>query len=242
MKPSRRRSGESSSARSGGTIVTWLHMHEKFAMPSALARLSVSAVDGAVVSKPMAKKTTSRSGFSLARCAARRAASRPSARRRPAPWRRCSVPSAPGTRSMSPKQVKITPGLVGDRDAVVDAPHRDHAHRAARAVHELDVRRQQVVDAVLVDRVGVPAAHLHDLVVAARLDRGEDLARQRPPELGVAELVDELHAAALARRRAPGVDEQAVAGRDGATSRTSTSTLAAGLVARTPRARARRRR
>ena len=66
MKPSRRRSGESSSARSGGTIVTWLHMHEKFAIPSAFARMRVSAVDGAVVSKPMAKKTTSRSGFSRA--------------------------------------------------------------------------------------------------------------------------------------------------------------------------------
>ena len=66
MKPSRRRSGESSSARSGGTIVTWLHMQEKFATPSAFARLSVSAVDGAVVSKPIAKKTTSRSGFSFA--------------------------------------------------------------------------------------------------------------------------------------------------------------------------------
>ncbi len=66
MKPSRRRSGESSSARSGGTIVTWLHMHEKLGTPSALARMSVRAVDGAVVSKPMAKKTTSRSGFSLA--------------------------------------------------------------------------------------------------------------------------------------------------------------------------------
>ena len=65
-KPSSRRSGESSSARSGGTIVTWLHMHEKFSMPSAFARLSVSAVDGAVVSKPIAKKTTSRSGLDLA--------------------------------------------------------------------------------------------------------------------------------------------------------------------------------
>ena len=81
---------------------------------------------------------------------------------------------------MSPKQVKITPGLVGDRDAVVDAAHRDHAHRAARPVHELDVGRQQVVDAVLVDRVRVPAADLHDLVVAAGLDGGEDLAGQRP--------------------------------------------------------------
>ena len=65
-KPSSRRSGESSSARSGGTIVTWLHMHEKFSMPSAFARLSVSAVDGAVVSKPIAKKTTWRSGLDLA--------------------------------------------------------------------------------------------------------------------------------------------------------------------------------
>src|ERR687886_46806 len=47
MKPSRRRSGESSSARSGGTIVTWLQKHEKFVTPSARARLRVSAVDGA---------------------------------------------------------------------------------------------------------------------------------------------------------------------------------------------------
>ncbi len=66
MKPSRRRSGESSSARSGGTIVTWLHMQLKFFSPSALARFRVSAVLGAVVSKPMAKNTTSRSGFERA--------------------------------------------------------------------------------------------------------------------------------------------------------------------------------
>jgi hypothetical protein len=38
-------------------------MTEKFAIPSAFARLSVSAVLGAVVSKPIAKKTTWRSGF-----------------------------------------------------------------------------------------------------------------------------------------------------------------------------------
>ena len=66
MKPSRRRSGDSSSARSGGTIVTWLHITLKLGTPSARARLSVSAVDGAVVSKPMAKNTTSRPGFCLA--------------------------------------------------------------------------------------------------------------------------------------------------------------------------------
>ena len=66
MNPSRRRSGDSSSARSGGTIVTWLQKQKKFSTPSALARLRVSAVEGAVVSKPMAKKTTGRSGCCLA--------------------------------------------------------------------------------------------------------------------------------------------------------------------------------
>ena len=65
-KPSSRRSGDSSSARSGGTISTWLHMTEKFRAPSAFARFRVSAVEGAVVSKPIAKNTTSRSGFSRA--------------------------------------------------------------------------------------------------------------------------------------------------------------------------------
>jgi hypothetical protein len=39
---------------------------EKFAMPSAFARISVSAVDGAVVSKPMAKNITCRLGFARA--------------------------------------------------------------------------------------------------------------------------------------------------------------------------------
>ena len=37
-----------------GMIVTWLQKTEKFSMPSASARSTVSAVDGAVVSKPIA--------------------------------------------------------------------------------------------------------------------------------------------------------------------------------------------
>src|SRR5262249_7688736 len=53
--------------------------------------------------------------------------------------------------------------------------------------------RQQVVDAVLVDRVRVAAADLHQLVAAPGLDRREDLRRERLPELRVAELVDETH-------------------------------------------------
>jgi len=39
---------------------------EKFMIPSSRARSNVTAVDGVVVSKPIAKKTTSRSGFSRA--------------------------------------------------------------------------------------------------------------------------------------------------------------------------------
>jgi hypothetical protein len=41
-------------------------MQRKLVTPSALARMSVSAVEGAVVSNPMAKNTTSRSGLALA--------------------------------------------------------------------------------------------------------------------------------------------------------------------------------
>ena len=112
---------------------------------------------------------------------------------------------------MSPKQVKITFGLARDRDAVVDPAHRDHADRTARPVDELDVRGQQVVDAVLVDRVRVAAADLHELVVAPGLDRGEDLGRHHAAQLGVAELVDVLRASsptsatpACTSRRSPG--------------------------------------
>ena len=47
-------------------IVTWLQKTEKFRMFSALARISVRAVEGAVVSKPMAKNMTCLSGLARA--------------------------------------------------------------------------------------------------------------------------------------------------------------------------------
>jgi hypothetical protein len=50
----------------GGTMVTWLENTLKFVTPLALAASRVSAVEGAVVSKPTAKNTTARSGFSKA--------------------------------------------------------------------------------------------------------------------------------------------------------------------------------
>ena len=110
--------------------------------------------------------------------------------------------------------------LCGDRDAVVDPAHRHDADGAAGAVDELDVLGEEVVDAVLVDGVGVPAADLHQLVVAVRVDLVQDLAGQDAAELGIAELVDELHAGHLLRFASgvcgrvcecTGVDEELVA-------------------------------
>src|SRR2546427_11926970 len=59
-------SGESRIALMAGMIVTWLQKMEKFSMPSAAARSTVMAVDGAVVSNPIALKTTRLSGLSRA--------------------------------------------------------------------------------------------------------------------------------------------------------------------------------
>ena len=58
-----------------------------------------------------------------------------------APRALCSsgLPFVPGTRIMSPNAVKITSGSSGDREAVVDAAHRQHAHRAAGAVDQFDI-------------------------------------------------------------------------------------------------------
>ncbi len=66
MNPSSRRSGESRIALMAGMIVTWLQNTEKLARPSALARSMVMAVDGAVVSNPMAMNTTRLSGLARA--------------------------------------------------------------------------------------------------------------------------------------------------------------------------------
>ena len=46
-----------------GMIVTWLLKIEKFVSPSAAARSTVIAVDGVVVSMPIAMNTTRLSGF-----------------------------------------------------------------------------------------------------------------------------------------------------------------------------------
>ena len=70
----------------------------------------MSAVDGAVVSNPTAKNTTSRSGVSDAM---RNASSGEYTKRTSAPRAFASsrLPLPPGTRIMSPNDVKITPGV-----------------------------------------------------------------------------------------------------------------------------------
>ena len=68
----------------------------------------------------------------------------------------------PGTRSMSPNEVRITSGRRGNGDRLVDQLQRRDAHRAAGAVHQRDLRRQHPVDPGLDQRVRLPAADLHD--------------------------------------------------------------------------------
>ena len=184
-----------------GMIVTWLQNTEKFVSPSAAARSIVIAVDGAVVSNPMAMNTTCRSGF------CRAIFSESSGEY----TMRISVPAA-----FASKNDPLRPGHphhVAERGhdhvrvrrqvhRVVDAPHRDHAHRAAGAVHQGDGLRQVVLEAVLVDRVGVPAAHLHELVGAARLAERRYLRGERVSLVRVPEFVDEPHRRTRPLRRA----------------------------------------
>ena len=109
MKPSSRRSGESRMALMAGTIVTWLQNTEKFSMPSAAARIMVIAVDGAVVSNPIAMNTTCLSGF----CRAIFSESSGEYTIRmfvPSAFASKNEPPLPGTRIMSPNEVMITSG------------------------------------------------------------------------------------------------------------------------------------
>ena len=89
---------------------------------------------------------------------------------------------------------------LGDRDRVVHPPHGDDAHRASGAVHQLDAIRQELIEAVLVDRVRVPAAHLHEL---APVPGGEllDAPQEGGDQSRIAVLVDVFHASKRAWRR-----------------------------------------
>ena len=179
-----------------GMIVTWLQKTEKFSSPIALARSTVIAVDGVVVSKPMAMNTTRLSGFCLA-IFSESSGEYTIRMSVPAALASKNEPWLPGTRIMSPNEVMIVSGCRGQVDGVVHPPHRDDAHRAAGAVHQRDRLGQVVLEPVLVDGVRVAAAHLHELVLAARLAQLGDPGGQGVRLVGVAELIDEPHGSPL---------------------------------------------
>ena len=80
---------------------------------------------------------------------------------------------------MSPKEVKITPGVSATAMASSTRPIGITHTGQPGPVDQLDVGRQHVLDAVAVDGVGVAAAHLHELevVVAGQLgDVGHEAA------------------------------------------------------------------
>ena len=102
------------------------------------------------------------------------------------------LPLLPGHAHHVAERREDDAGRLGDRDGVVDAAHRDHAHRAARPVHQLDLLGQHVLDAVAVDGVRVAAAHLHELEVVVAGELG-DARDEAPGRRRVAVLVDEPH-------------------------------------------------
>ena len=89
----------------------------KLVTPSSRARHTAIAFAGAVVSNPTAKNTTSLSGL---RCASASASSGEYTMRTCPPRARtcCRSQSLPGTRSMSPNEVKITPGRAASCSAL----------------------------------------------------------------------------------------------------------------------------
>ena len=83
----------------------------------------------------------------------------------------------------------MTFGLLGDREAVVDPAHRQDADRAARAVNQLDVRRQHVLQAEAIDGVGVAAADLHDAIVPAGVGEAINLFGSFGDQFWISEFV-----------------------------------------------------
>ena len=89
--------------------MTWLAKTKKLRSPSALARMRVTAVDGAVVSKPIAMNTTCLSGFCRA-IFSESSGEYTILMLVPSALASKNEPPLPGTRIMSPNEVMITSG------------------------------------------------------------------------------------------------------------------------------------
>ncbi len=84
-------------------------------------------------------------------------------------------------------------GVLRHREAIVDPAHRQHAHRAAGAVYQLDIGRQQILQAEAVDGVGVSPAHFHEAIVPAGIGEPTDFLSGFADYLGRTEFVDVFH-------------------------------------------------
>jgi hypothetical protein len=54
------------------------------------------------------------------------------------------------------------PVPLGQFERIVEPPHRQHADRAPRPMDEADIAGHQILHAIAEDRVGMPAAELHE--------------------------------------------------------------------------------
>ena len=159
------------------------------------------ALAGAVVSKPMPKKTTRRCRVGL--------------RDAHGVERRVDDPHV-GAAALQREQVAARAGhpqhvaergedhvrAAGDGVRLVDHLQRGDADRAAGAVHQLDRGRQHAVDAVADDRVGLAAADLHQHPgLGGGLRRS---SRSGPPAtLAVAVFVEVFHRRVVRRHGRP---------------------------------------
>ena len=129
------------------------------------------------------RRTRPRGRGSPGRCARRRAANRRSARRRRWTSGAAGRCASPGTRSMSPNEVKITPGRAAMAWALsICSSGVTHTGQPGPCTSSI-CSGQQTVDAVLDDRVRLPAAHLHERPRAGRhpaRSRARILAATRP--------------------------------------------------------------
>ena len=81
-------------------------------------------------------------------------------------------------------------------DGLVDAPDRQHAHRAAGTVDHVHRGRQQVRQAVARYGVGMSAAELHQAIASVIPGFPGYGARQVARQRAVAEFIEVLHAIA----------------------------------------------
>ena len=165
-------------------------------------RRMATAVGGVVVSKPIAKNTTSRCGMLAARCAARRRTNRPSGCRRRAP-----SPSAARARP-TPARASCRRRCTGSGPVARRARSRCRCGRSAVRTPgspgrgSCDVRRQQVRErrsarSHACGRRRTPSGCSGAPARASRRDRRGELARER----AVAEFVDVFHRLRSRRRR-----------------------------------------